>query len=62
MKPAILVKAQFILKKLSMLGTALTATLRNDILERFEETIVVLQRPGLDLSTAVELLNSVDGL
>ncbi|CAN7940802.1 unnamed protein product [Ixodes pacificus] len=37
------------------------ATLWNDILERFDKTSVVIQRPGLDLSTAVDFLNSLDG-
>lgn len=55
------IEAQSLLKKLSKLETAFMATLWLEVLERFDKANVALQKPGLDLSTAVNLMSSLEG-
>lgn len=45
---------------MTKLETALMAIFGTEILERFDRTSVALQKPGLDISTAV-LLSSLEG-
>lgn len=49
------------LKKVTKLETALNAIFWTDILQGFPKTSVALCKPGLDISTAVGLLSSLEG-
>lgn len=49
------------IKKMAKLETAFMAMFWCEILERFDKTSVALQKPGLDISTAVDLLSSLEG-
>lgn len=54
-------EARSLLKKMAKLETAFMAIFWCEILERFDKTSVALQKPGLDISTAVDLLSSLEG-
>lgn len=54
-------EAHSLFKKMTKLETAFMAIFWSEILERFDKTSVALQKPGLDISTAVDLLSSLEG-